>query len=99
MVVAQAIRWVAGLTEIKTKPASWGLAELANKLSRVGALGCAGYVVGVGGCLDLLKIRLSQPAGAWAELGNLEEPQMLQGINVFPRERKTISVLGMKQVV
>ena len=25
--------WVAGLTENKTKPSSWGLAELGNKLS------------------------------------------------------------------
>ena len=27
--------WVARLTENKTKPASWGLAELDNKLSQV----------------------------------------------------------------
>ena len=26
----QAMWWVAGLTENKTKPASWGLAELGN---------------------------------------------------------------------
>ena len=44
---------VAGLSENKNKPASWGLAELVNKLSqRVGwllrlcGLGCAGFVVG-----------------------------------------------------
>ena len=29
---------VAGLTENKTKPSSWGLAELSNKLSRVGVV-------------------------------------------------------------
>ena len=28
--------WVTVLTENKTKPASWGLAELGYKLSRVG---------------------------------------------------------------
>ena len=43
---------MAGLTENKTKPSSWGLAELGNKLSRVGVVaqdmwgGGAGYVVG-----------------------------------------------------
>ena len=50
--------WVAGLTENKTKPASWGLAELGNKLSRVGVVaqdmwcGCAGYVGWVGGWIN-----------------------------------------------
>ena len=29
---------VTGLTENKTKPSSWGLAELGNKLSRVGVV-------------------------------------------------------------
>ena len=29
---------MAGLTENKTKPASWGLAELGNKLSWVGGM-------------------------------------------------------------
>ena len=29
---------VAGLTENKTKPAGWGLAEIGNKLSRVGVV-------------------------------------------------------------
>ena len=49
---------MAGLTETKTKPASWGLAELGNKLSRAGVVaqdmwcGCAGYVVGVGGWIN-----------------------------------------------
>ena len=48
---------MAGLTERKTKPASCGLAELGNKVSRAGG-GCRGYVVGgcrgyvVGGWLD-----------------------------------------------
>ena len=58
--VAEDMWWVAGLTENKTKPSSWGLAELGNKLSRVGVVaedmwwvvaedmwcGCRGYVVG-----------------------------------------------------
>ena len=30
--------YVAGLTENKTKPASWGLAELGNKLSRASGM-------------------------------------------------------------
>ena len=29
---------VAGLTENKAKPSSWGLAELGNKLSQVGVV-------------------------------------------------------------
>ena len=36
--VARAMWWVDGLSENKTKPASWGLAELGNKLSRVGVV-------------------------------------------------------------
>ena len=42
--------WVAGLTGTKAKPSSWGLAELGNRLSRVGVVaqdmwgGGAGYV-------------------------------------------------------
>ena len=30
--------WVAGLTETKAKPSSWGLAELGNILSQVGVV-------------------------------------------------------------
>ena len=30
--------WGAGLTENKSKPSSWGLAELGNKLSQVGVV-------------------------------------------------------------
>ena len=36
--VAEDMWWVAGLTENKTKPSRWGLAELGNKLSRVGGV-------------------------------------------------------------
>ena len=36
--VAEDMWWVAGLTETKAKPSSWGLAELGNKLSRVGVV-------------------------------------------------------------
>ena len=30
--------WVAGLTETKANPSSWGLAELGNTFSRVGVV-------------------------------------------------------------
>ena len=36
--VAEEMWWVAGLTENKTNLSSWVLAELGNKLSRVGVI-------------------------------------------------------------
>ena len=59
--------WGAGLTENKAKPSSWGLAELGNKLSRVGGGGCAGYVVGVAG---LTENKAKPSSWGLAELGN-----------------------------
>ena len=38
MVFAQDMWWVAGITENKTKPTSWGLAELGNYLFQVGRM-------------------------------------------------------------
>jgi hypothetical protein len=57
----------AGLTENKTKPSSWGLAELGNKLSWVSVFGCGGYVRWVAGLTE----NKTKPSG-WglAELGN-----------------------------
>jgi hypothetical protein len=61
-VLAEDMWWVAGLTETKAKPSSWDLAELGNKLSRVGVVaedmwcGCRWYVMWLqricGGWLD-----------------------------------------------
>ena len=47
---------MAGLTENKTKPGSWGLAELGNKLPWGG--GCRGYVVG--GCRGYVVAGLTE---------------------------------------
>jgi hypothetical protein len=63
MVVAQAIWWVAGLSENKTKPASWSLAELGNKLSKAGGMVARAMRSWLrrlcGWWLNLVKVRLS----------------------------------------